>query len=122
MAAHQATEQIIDLCFTLRSLGVPIDGPSWMFGDNQSVVMSSTIPHSKLSKHWNALSYHRVCKVIAGSIICFHYVRSEENPLDILTKALEFSTMWSHVEPMLFWKGDTIAPDAQVATAQAPRE
>eukprot|EP00957_Ditylum_brightwellii_P053256 4038058-Ditylum_brightwellii.AAC.1 len=34
MAARQATEQIIDLRFTLRSLGVPIDGPSWMFGDN----------------------------------------------------------------------------------------
>eukprot|EP00957_Ditylum_brightwellii_P205607 15344594-Ditylum_brightwellii.AAC.2 len=36
--------------------------------------------------------------------------------------------MWSHVEPMLFWKGDTVvppssplAPDAHGATAQAPR-
>eukprot|EP00977_Amphora_coffeiformis_P023324 scaffold13003_cov122-Amphora_coffeaeformis.AAC.5 len=67
MAACQATEQIIDLHFTLCSLGVPIDGPSWMFGDNQSVVKSSTIPHFKLSKHWNALSYQRVHKAITGS-------------------------------------------------------
>ena len=58
VAACTATEQIVDLRYTLRMFGVPLDGPSWMFGDNQSVVTSSTIPHSTLSKHWNALSYH----------------------------------------------------------------
>ena len=112
MAAQQATEQIMDLRFTLRALGVLLDGPFWLFGDNQSVVTSSTIPHSKLSKHWSALSYHRVREAIAGSIIRFHYVRSEENHADILTKALDFITTWSHVEPMLFWKGDTVVPQS----------
>ena len=29
MAARQAVEQIIDLRYTLRMLGVPIEGPSW---------------------------------------------------------------------------------------------
>ena len=39
-----------------------------MFGDNQSVVTtSSTIPHSPLSKHWTALSYHWVREAIAAS-------------------------------------------------------
>ena len=50
MAARIAIEQIMDLCYTLRMLGAPIDGPAWMFGDNRSVVTSSTIPHSTLSK------------------------------------------------------------------------
>ena len=50
MAAHQAVEQIIDLCYTLHMLGVPIDGPSWLFGDNKLVVISWTIPHSGLNK------------------------------------------------------------------------
>ena len=45
MAAQQAVEQIVDLQYTLQMLGVPIDGPSWLFGDNKSVVMSSTILH-----------------------------------------------------------------------------
>ena len=58
MVAQQATEQIIDLRYTLRSFGVPLDSPAWLFGDNKSVVTSSTIPHSTLSKRWNALSYH----------------------------------------------------------------
>ena len=59
VSARTAVEQIIDLRYTLRMLGVPLDGPSWLFGDYQSVITSSTLPHSTLSKRWNALSYHR---------------------------------------------------------------
>ena len=44
MTARQAIEQIIDLCYTLRMLGVSIIGPSWLFGDNKLVLTSSTIP------------------------------------------------------------------------------
>jgi len=36
VAARTATEQILDLRLTLRHLGVPIDGPSFMFRDNKS--------------------------------------------------------------------------------------
>eukprot|EP00977_Amphora_coffeiformis_P003124 scaffold582_cov147-Amphora_coffeaeformis.AAC.1 len=36
MAARQATERIIDLRYTLRLFGVPLDGPAWLFGDNKS--------------------------------------------------------------------------------------
>ena len=50
MAVRQAKEQIIDLHYTLRMLGVPINRPLKLFGDNKSVVMSSMIPHSGLNK------------------------------------------------------------------------
>ena len=56
MVARQAIEQINDLRYTLRMMGIPIDGPAWLFGDNQSVVTSSTIPQSTLNKRHNALS------------------------------------------------------------------
>ena len=56
MAAHQAIEQIIDLCYTLCMLGVPIDRSSWLFSDTKSEVTSSMIPHLSLNKQWNALS------------------------------------------------------------------
>ena len=88
VAARTATEQIMDLRYSLRALGVPLDGPSWMFGDNGSVVTSSTIPHSRLSKRWNALSYHRVREAIASGIIRFHFVPTHQNPSDVLTKHL----------------------------------
>ena len=107
VAARTGTEQIIDLRFTLRMLGVPLDGPSWMFGDNQSVITSSTIPHSTLSKRWNALSYHRVREAVASGILRFHFIESKQNPADILTKPLSHSAMWPHVDTLFFRKGDT---------------
>ena len=60
VAARIAVDQIIDLRTTLRYLGVPVRGKSFMFGDNQAVVNNNAIPHSCLSKRHNALSYHRV--------------------------------------------------------------
>ena len=64
VASKTATEQIIDLRHTLRYLGVPIKTKSYLFGDNRSVVTSSTLPHSTLGKRHNILAYHRVREVI----------------------------------------------------------
>ena len=64
VAAKRSTEQIMDLRNTLRYLGVPIMNKAYMFGDMMSVVMSSTIPQSILSKRHNMLSYHRVREAI----------------------------------------------------------
>jgi len=50
VAARTYVEQIIDLQCTLRYLGVPIRQKSYMFGDNKTVVDSSTIPQAKLKK------------------------------------------------------------------------
>jgi hypothetical protein len=55
MAARQCTEQIYDLRYTLRMMGIPLDGTAYMFGDNQSVITQSTIPHSVLSKRHKAI-------------------------------------------------------------------
>ena len=43
-------EQIIDLRLQLRYLGVPVKGSTMMFGDNESVVNSASIPHARLHK------------------------------------------------------------------------
>ena len=111
VAARTAVEQIMDIRYQLRMFGVPIDGPAWLFGDNQSVITSSTIPHSQLSKRWNALSYHRVREAVSAGIVRFHYLESKENPSDIMTKALDHAAMWPHVDRMLFRKGETVPQD-----------
>ena len=58
MVAQQAGECMIDLCSTFCCFGVPLNGPLWIFGNNESIVMSSAILHSTLGKPWNALSHH----------------------------------------------------------------
>jgi hypothetical protein len=105
VAARIATEQIIDLRTTLRYLGVPVQGRAYMFGDNQSVITSSTLPHSRLSKRHNALSYHRVREAIVAGILGFFHIKGEDNPADILSKHCGHPQMWPHTKPLLFWMG-----------------
>jgi Reverse transcriptase (RNA-dependent DNA polymerase) len=108
MVARQATEQIMDLRYTLRMLGIPIDGPAWLFGDNASVITSSTIPHSNLNKRHNALSYHRVREAISAEVMYFIHMDGKLNPSDIMTKFLGWTKFWPLIQPFLFWKGETI--------------
>ena len=107
VAARTAVDQIIDICTTLRYLGVPIRDKSYMFGDNRSVVTSSTIPNSTISKRHHLASYHRVREAIAAKFISFHWKDGKSNPADILSKHWEFATVWPLLKPILFWRGET---------------
>ena len=107
VAARTAVDQIIDIRTTLRYLGVPIRDKSYMFGDNKSVVTSSTIPNSTISKRHHLASYHRVREAIAAKFISFHWKDGKSNPADILSKHWEFATMWPMLKPILFWRGKT---------------
>ena len=49
VAGRTAVEQIIDLRLTLRYLGVPIDGPTYVFGDNKTTVDASSLPSCTLA-------------------------------------------------------------------------
>ncbi|CAJ1955873.1 unnamed protein product [Cylindrotheca closterium] len=51
VATQTCVKQIMDLQQTLRFLGVPIKGQSYMFGDNEFVANSSSRPEAKLHKH-----------------------------------------------------------------------
>ena len=107
VAARTCTEQQIDLRNTFRYLGVPVHGPSFVFGDNESVVNTASVPHSKLGKRHNILSYHRTREAIAAGIIRFHWLKGNSNPADILSKHWDYASIWSQLRPLLFWDGDT---------------
>ena len=74
VAARIATEQIMDLRIMLRYLGVPIREVSYLFGDNKSVVDTSSIPHFKLHKRHMALSFHRVREAIVSKMLYFGFL------------------------------------------------
>ena len=107
VAAKIATEQIMDLKYTVRMMGIPLDGPAWMFGDNQSVITSGTIPHSSLNKRHNALAYHIVREAVASGVMYFMKVSGKTNVSDMFTKFLPWVDFWPLLQPLLFWKGET---------------
>jgi hypothetical protein len=110
--AQQASEQIMALCYTLCMMGIPLDGPTWKFGDNASVIASSTISQSTLNKHHNALSYHCVRECVASKVVYFSHIDGTLNPIDALTKALGWVKFWPLIQPLLIWKGETILTKA----------
>jgi hypothetical protein len=105
--ARTCVDQIVDLRTTLRYLSVPIRDMSYMFGDNELVVNSSTQPHSKLHKRHNALSFHHVCEAIASGYIVLTHLPGKFNPADILSKHWGYQTIWPILKPILFFHGDT---------------
>ena len=88
VAARVTTELILETRYMLRSLGVHIDGPALMLGDNMSVILNTTVPSSVLKKKHCAIIYHRVGEAIAGKILRFAKIPSSENLADVLTKPL----------------------------------
>ena len=98
----------------LRYMGVPLDGPAWLFGDNESVVKSSTIPASTLNKRHNALSYHTIRLAISANIIKFRHIPGNVNISDMLTKHLEPCALEPLVKPWLMWKGSKVIDGPKV--------
>jgi hypothetical protein len=113
VAARTCVEQIIDLRTLLYYLGIPVREKSYMFGDNKSVVDSSTTVHAKLHKRHTILSFHRVREAIASGMINFTFINGSINPADILSKHWGYSQVWPQLKPMLYWYGDTINIDDQ---------
>jgi hypothetical protein len=92
VASRVATELILETRYMLRSLGVALDGPSSILGDNVSVVLNTTVPSNVLKKKHHAIVYHRVREAIAARIMRFAYIKSEENVSDVLKKPLSNDT------------------------------
>ena len=78
-----------------------------MFGDNESVVNSSTIPAGKLHKRHIALSWHRVRELIATKIMYFIHIPGAINPANMLSKHWGYQQTWPQLQALLFWQGDT---------------
>ena len=77
VAGRQAVEQVIDIRYKLRMLGVPVQDASGLLGDNQSVITSCSIPFSNLKKKHNAIAYHRIREAVAAGIVKLKYVKSQ---------------------------------------------
>lgn len=107
-AARTAIEQMRSRKMTLMYLGVPIVGPSILFGDNESVVNTTSRPHGKLHKRHLMLSYHYMREAFATGEYVYAFVNGKDNPSDILSKHWSHASVWPLIQPILFYAGDTI--------------
>ena len=87
-AMKVAVEMVTALRFKLRQFGVPIEGPTNMFCDNESVWNNVSKPESTLNKKHHSVSYHFCRQAVAAGIIRVAKESSETNLADIFTKVM----------------------------------
>ena len=113
VAGCMAVELIMEYWYKLHMLGVPLDGPTLLLGDNNSVVLNTTVPSSPLKKKHNAIAWHCIREAITCKIIMFTKIDSKDNYSDMLTKPLPPVLFHHLVEPLLFCRAPTVPPQAE---------
>ena len=88
IALRIAAEMCQSLRYKLRMFGVPVDGPTSVFCDNQSVTNNVSIPTSLLNKKHNAICYHKVRECVASGWLRVGWIESKRNLADLFTKVL----------------------------------
>ena len=69
-------------------MGVPIEGPTHMYGDNMSTIHNTQCPESLLKRKSNSICYHAVRESIAMGELLTGHVKTDETLADLLTKVV----------------------------------
>jgi hypothetical protein len=95
----------IEICrglrYKLRMMNVALSGPTFVYGDNMSVVHNTQRPESVLKKKSNSICYHAVRKSSAMGESIIGHVPSVENPADICTKVVPGGLKRNHLIRLL---------------------
>ena len=103
VALKQAMEYVRGLKYKLRMMGIPCTEPAHVFGDNQSVLVNTSVPSFQLKKKSNSIAYHFVREGCARDEWRATYIKSEENIADIFTKPLPAGDKRSYFISKLLW-------------------
>ena len=57
---NQATENVMRLSYKLRMMEIPVDEPTFFYGDNQSVLANTAMPESTLKTKTQIIAFHHV--------------------------------------------------------------
>ena len=90
MAMKVATEYVRGLRYKLRMMGISINGPCYVYGDNKSVLVNTSVPDSTLKKKSNSIAYHHSREGTARDEWRCTYINTDDNHSDAQTKPLPF--------------------------------
>ncbi len=95
-AMKLGVEVLWGIRYKLRMMGIPIAGPTYVYGDNMSVIHNTQRPESTLKKKNLSICYHAVRKAVAMGEILTSHVRTENNFSDFMTK-VTYGQKWRHL-------------------------
>ena len=88
VAMRQCCEYVRGLRYKLRMMGITVNIPMLIYGDNQSVLWNTKIPDSSLKKKSAAVAYHFCREGVSRMEWVTNFVKSGSNPSDVMTKTV----------------------------------
>jgi len=88
VAMRTCCEYLKGLRYRLRMMGIPVNHPCFVYGDNKSVLVNCSKPDSLLKKKAHGISYHYVREGVAKNEWRLAYCNTEDNFADPMTKNL----------------------------------
>ena len=88
VAMKYGMEKLRALRYKLRMMGVRVDAPSYIYGDNQAVVTNTQRPESQLGKKNNSICYHFARESVAMGESLVTHIETANNYADLMTKVL----------------------------------
>ena len=88
IALKTCCEYIRGLRYKLRMMGIPVNGHTYIYGDNKSVLSNASVPESVLKKKSVSIAYNYICEGSAADEWRIAYVETTNNLADLLTKPL----------------------------------
>ena len=81
-------EALRGIRYKLCMLGVPLNGPTYVYGDNMSVIYNRSRPESTLNKKRNSICYHAVREAVASGECLTTHCKTRDKYSDMMTKVL----------------------------------
>ena len=89
VAMKTGIEKVKALRIKLQLLGIPIEGPSLILGDNESVIKSTSRVEARLDKKHQSICWHAIREAAAAGWVKIGKEPTKTNTADLFTKCLE---------------------------------
>jgi hypothetical protein len=86
VAMKHGIKTLRGLRYKIRMMGVPLSGPTYIYGDNKSQVTNSSRPKSTLKKKCNSICYHAIRESVAMGETLLTHIKTGDNLADFLTE------------------------------------
>jgi hypothetical protein len=86
VAMKHGIKTLRGLRYKIRMMGVPLSGPTYIYGDNKSQVTNSSRPESTFKKKCNSICYHAIHESVAMGETLLTHIKTGDNLADFLTK------------------------------------
>ncbi len=86
VAMKHGIKMLRGLRYKIRMMGIPLSGPTYIYGDNKSQVTNPSRPELTLKKKCNSICCHAIRESVAMGETLLTDIRTGENLADFLTK------------------------------------